>query len=155
MPNNSRPNWHRDCSGRRTSGSGTMSLSYWACCRIRTRRLRRWSEKVARLLRLLLRFGRVWYVQQCDVAYFCSRHLEPCSPSPRCGKSALRFLAFGCLRPLNFADLSAAGFRHAGRLPRLSLRLHFHMGHLEETRRIAARTSSTITDSTYWANAQS
>ena len=85
MPNNLQPNWHRDCSGRRMNGNGMMLRLCWACCRIRMRRSRRWLGRGVRLLRLLLRCGFVWYVRQCDVAYYSSRFLDSgLSPPSSC-----------------------------------------------------------------------
>ena len=54
MPNSSRANWHHDFNVLRTRGSGMMSPSHLACCRIRMKTLRSLSVKVARSWRLML-----------------------------------------------------------------------------------------------------
>lgn len=53
-PNNWPASWLPDWPGPRARDNGTTSLTPLVCCRTRTKISRRWSAKVARLLRPLL-----------------------------------------------------------------------------------------------------
>lgn len=54
MPNNSQASWLLGWRRPRARGSGTTSLTLWACCRTRTRILRRWLARAARSSKPLL-----------------------------------------------------------------------------------------------------